>query len=47
MSFARVVGAGVQTFNEGVSPLRVAALLRCASSQCQTHIVSPLSGCHR
>jgi len=30
----------------GVSPLRGAGLLRCASSRCQTPSVSPLSGCH-
>ena len=30
----------------GVSPLRGAGLLRCASSRCQRPSVSPLSGCH-
>lgn len=30
----------------GVSPLRGAGLLRCASSRWQRPSVSPLSGCH-
>lgn len=30
----------------GVSPLRGAGLLRCASSRCQRPSVSTLSGCH-
>lgn len=30
----------------GVSPLRGAGLLRCASSRCQRPSVSPLTGCH-
>lgn len=30
----------------GVSPLRGAGLLRCASSRCQRPSVSPLPGCH-
>ena len=41
-----VVVVAIRRSYRGVSPLRGAGLLRCASSRCQRPSVSPLSGCH-
>lgn len=43
---ASVATVSIGRFFPGVSPLRGAGLLRCASSRCQRPSVSPLSGCH-
>jgi hypothetical protein len=43
---ASVAVVSIGRFFAGVSPLRGAGLLRCASSRCQRPSVSPLTGCH-
>ena len=41
-----VLSAVIEAMESGVSPLRGAGLLRCASSRCQRPSVSPLTGGH-